>query len=174
MRKFQVLLALTFSLLQVMSQNPERDSLLYATAYEYIESDSVGRRYNLLPSDILTGTYYMWFFQDARANSNHAELLTLTEKDLSCLPSDLAHCRDETALFMKMQRYDERAVPECRKFSPRKLLPFEPSKDKQTKNLYFSEIDHGELFAQFDGRVFYFIFNPDNTLKKVFAVTISD
>lgn len=174
MKKKSIILVAIFLSLHVMSQDKVQDSILYATAYEYIKSDSVGKQYNLLPSDTLIGTYYMWFFQDARINSNNEELITLTDVDYSYVPSSITQRRDESALFMKMQRYDEKDVPEDRKFILDKLLPFEPQNDKETLNLYFSEIIHKEFFAQHRGRIYYFIFNTDNSVKKMFAITISD
>lgn len=157
-----------------------RDSLLYATAYNYICADSIGTNSNIFPSNRLVNTSYAWFI-DVIESSNNDTIKKVIQASL--IPSSFSQSRqqkDETALMSKLQKIDEQPVS-----SDTNNLKFSfPKTYKDSKfrsyEMFFSPIRWDEFFVSLElpstlmggGYIYFFIFNPDMTIKSVYLKEI--
>lgn len=171
------LLILTSPLLKAQNCCTTRDSMLYAVAYKYILSDSIGRMNMILPSNRLVTTSYLWFY-DEIAETNNKDFKTLTLQDYERLPTNLSLSdkeRDKTTLQLKIQNFDENSINDNTIFPNYRFSASHIENGNNTYTLRFSPIFDNEFFAELDlpptfmgGRLIYlFIFNADKTLRKV-------
>lgn len=177
-KKSLLVLIILLSNTCLWAQNYAPDSIMYSISYEYIKNDTIGKRYNIVPSTVTAPTYYFEQSAEAIKNSNNTEVKILTEDDYNYLPPQITQKKEEVAHILKLQKYDEVNWQEDRQVMAYKFPPsYIDSENSLILN--FSPISHKEFFAVLGNNnitetyVFFFIFDDNRCIKKVYFNIIS-
>lgn len=158
------------------------DSTQYAVAYNYILNDSIGMAHTLIPSNQLVGTSYMWF-SDSLEFSNNNEIKNLTPEDYQIIPSELNLSEEQQKKLIrnyKAARYDEYRVNGDSIFLSYTFPRSVRLSGRASYKLYFSPIYCNEFFVNLNmngftwgnSYIYFFIFDNDNTIKKVYSTFV--
>jgi hypothetical protein len=178
MKKLLLLLVVMLLAFDLSGQDckAHKDSLMYSQAYYHIIADSVGKAFSVVPVNVLEPTQYVWF-ADKIGQSNNNFLKEVKEEDLKLFPDGTTKgWSKKAALSWKLQAFDNESINDDTVFPSYRFPPSYVNNSELTYTMSFSPIFGNEFFVDLSlppthmggGFIYYFIFNEDLSLKKVF------